>query len=181
MEDQAFRENVRSKDDKWEWLSGDDDVAFVYSIGERDYIGIGNVIDTAVLKAPPRARKTKLTDVDLMQKDPKARIPLNIEKGAVWIRKYKEATKDGTALDGYQNNTRGSNAYKHYTLQQASGEPLEWWPTSAILGHVRMARVEQLDALCYNRNNSDFKDLLVKYHKELQEKGEVCQCRVCKQ
>jgi hypothetical protein len=73
MEEQAFRDNVRSKADKWNWLSGDDDVGFVYTNGQRDYIGIGNVVETAILKAPPRTRKTKLTDVDLMQKDPKAR------------------------------------------------------------------------------------------------------------
>ena len=180
MEGQAFRENVRSKDDKWEWLSGDDDVAFVYSIDQRDYIRIGNVIDTAILKAPPRARKTKLTDVDLMQKDPKARVPLNVEKGAIWIRKYKEATKAGIALENYQNSSRGKNAYKHYTLPQSSGEPLEWWPITSVLGHVRMSRVENIDVLCYNRNNSDYKDLLAKYHKELEESGEVCRCRVCK-
>jgi len=108
------------------------------------------------------------------------RIPLNVEKGAVWIRKYKEVTKDGTILDGYQNSSRGRDAYKHYTLPQTTGEPLEWWSVTSILGHVRMNRVEELNALCYNRNNNDFKDLVDKYHKELEEKGEACLCKNCK-
>jgi len=168
-------------------LSGDDDVAYVFSTTEvvgnrqisRDYFGIGNIVDTAILKAPPASRKRPLLDLDLQQKDPKARIPLNVEKGAIWVRKYKEATKTGVPLEGFQNKTRGSNAMKYYHLPQATGEPLEWWPNSAILGHVRMKRVDGVDNLCYDKQATDYKDLLKKYHDEMGSRKEVCNCKIC--
>jgi len=41
-----------------------------------------------------------------------------------------------------------------------------------------MKRVDGIE-LCYERNDSDFKDLIDKYHEELKEKGKECKCKFC--
>lgn len=60
------------------------------------------IIDATLLKATS-TRKKQLEDVDLIEKDPRARVPINLAKGAVYVRKFKEAVADGTILEGYQN------------------------------------------------------------------------------
>ena len=39
-------------------------------------------------------------------------------------------------------------------------------------GYVRLE-------LCYDRNESDYKDLIEKYHSDLKAKGESCTCNIC--
>ena len=93
-------------------------------------------------------------DVDLMLKNPRARIPINEPKGAVWLCKYKKATIEGDVLEGYQNSRyaaprQGRKAQKYFKLPIESGEPLQWYGAAAVLGHVRLARVDGL-SLCYS-------------------------------
>ena len=117
-------------------------------------------------------------------KNPRARIPINEPKGAVWLRKYKEATATGNVLDGYQNSRRaapskGREAQKYFKLPIETGEPLQWYGASAVLGHVWMARVDGL-ALCYSRTESDYNGLVKKYHAAMAERNEACKCRSCR-
>ena len=142
---------------------------------------IGNVADTATLKAASKTRKTPLTDIDLMEKTPRARVALGMEVGSVYLRKFVETTAEGEVLAGYQNSryrSKAQAAQKYWKLPQEGGEPLQWWPMSAVLGHVRMKRVDGL-ALCYERTNSDYSDLIDKYHKEMEQQGEQCFCLKC--
>ena len=87
-------------------------------------------------------------------------------------------------LEGYQNSRyaaprQGRKAQKYFKLPIESGEPLQWYGAAAVLGHVRLARVDGL-SLCYSRIDSDYNDLVNKYHKELAEKNVTCNCRSCK-
>lgn len=139
MVGQAYRNNnVRT--DKWDGVSDDDDVAIVVEDtnekNERvDYFVVGNVSDTAVLTSSVQGERKRrpVTDTDLLQKTHHARLPLNMEKGAVWLRKYAETTRNGTVLSGFQNKNR-----KYFKLPQETGEPLAWYSMGCVLGHVEM-------------------------------------------
>ena len=198
MEEQAFRNAGKDKNtaDKWDYISDDDDVLVVVSedikvqsgrhcvIETVDSFVLANVIDTALIGTQAPRRKKALTDVDLMFKNPRARIPIDEPKGAVWLRKYKEATSTGSVLEGYQNSRRaapsvGREAQKYFKLPIETGEPLQWYGAAAVLGHVRMSRVDGL-SLCYSRVEKDYNDLVKKYHDELATRKEECKCRSCK-
>lgn len=97
----------------------------------------------------------------------------------MYIRKYQEATADGGVLEGYQNsryNARNRPAHKYYRLPQEGGEPVQWFSVASVLGHVRMERVDGLH-LIYDRNNSDYNDLIVEYHKQLAIRKDECFCK----
>ena len=97
MEEQAFRNvGMQSEDaDKWDYASGDDDVmVLIYDVNlQRDLYVMGNVVDTAILKEKPNRRKKPLTDVDLIEKDPRARVPLNLPEGLRGWRNKRWRTK----------------------------------------------------------------------------------------
>ena len=140
MVGQAYRNNRKGRTDKWDDVSDDDDVAIVVEDtnenNERaDYFVVGNVSDTAVLTSSVQGERKRrpVIDTDLLQKTHHARLPLNMEKGAVWLRKYAETTKDGTLLSGFQNKRR-----KYFKLPQETGEPLAWYSMGCVLGHVEM-------------------------------------------
>jgi len=151
----------------WDHHSGDDDVLLV----EEDDAGVvsfihANIVDTAVLKAPSRNRKKPSDDVDLTDKDPRARIPVNMEKGAVHVRKCKEATADGAILEGCQNPRRGARnrpSQKHWASPQTACDPLQWHSTAAVLGHSRMKQVDGM-SLCFDRVSDDHKNLIDKFN-----------------
>lgn len=192
MEEQAFRNTGTCAEDadKWDYLSEDDDVLIVEQVQEpdaegkqqpRDLFILANVVDQAILKKGNPKRKTRLEEVDLMQKEPRLKIPINLEEGALFLRKYREANAEGNILEGYQNPTRGAQgreAQKYYVSPQVANEPLQWWPASAILGHVRMTKVEGIE-LCYNKNKRDFDDLVQLHHRNLQTRSEPCYCVAC--
>ena len=185
MEEQAFRSIGITGDDAtvWEYLSGDDDIVMVERKDDggvtTDYLVHGNVVDTAILQAPSSTRKKPIADIDLQAKDPRKHIPLSLDKGAVWVRKYKETCKDGSLLPGYQNKRRGNAAQKYWKLPMETGEPLEWWPTQSVLGHCRMKRVDGLE-MCYDRVPSDFKTLVDKYHDDMEASpNDQCFCVKC--
>ena len=148
---------------------------------QQDCFVHANVVDTAVLKESSQKRKTALTDVDLIEKEPKARVPLNLPSGAVYLRAYQEATGDGTVLQGYQNQRLGRSQMrqKYWVSPQSNSEPLQWYSLKSVLGHVRMKRVDGI-GLCYDRIASDYNDLVEKYHAECQESGVQCSCAACK-
>jgi hypothetical protein len=207
MEEQAFRNVDQDRDavDKWDYYSCDDDVLIVERIlrpvtcgkgkgkgrgapsyEELDVFIHGCVIDTALLRIAQRKRKTPLKDVDLMDKHPRARIVLNDSQGALFLKKYKETNENGVALEGYQNSRRVRNKklkQKYHSLPPDAGEPVAWYSTSSVIGHVRMKRVDRslTREICYDRNPSDFKDLIDKYHKEMVEAGSTCYCKMCKE
>ena len=54
-----------------------------------------------MLKKGNPKRKTRLEEVDLMQKEPRLKIPINLEEGALFLRKYREANAEGNILEGY--------------------------------------------------------------------------------
>ena len=210
MEMQAFRDIGMNEKDAtvWDYISGDDDVVVVERATDSngvvtDSLIHANVVDTAILKDPPAARKRKIDDIDLQNKDPRRRVPCSLPKGCVWLRKYKEVTEIGTALPGYQNNRRGRHAQKYWKLPLETNEPLQWWPTTAVLGHCRMEREDGLAggnstesntrinryredtrsqglSMCYDRNRRDFKLLIDKYHKDMEETNDTCYCSLCR-
>jgi hypothetical protein len=89
MEDQAFRNIGMDAGDAtvWDYLSGDDDVVLVErkGVGNRtaDSLVHANVVDTAILQAPPASRKRPIDDIDLQVKDPRKHVPRSLATGAV--------------------------------------------------------------------------------------------------
>ena len=133
MEMQAFRDIGMNEKDAtvWDYISGDDDVVVMERTTDSngvitDSLIHANVVDTAILKDPPAARKRKIDGIDLQNKDPRRRVPCSLPKGCVWLRKYKEVTEIRTALPSYQNNRRGRHAQKYWKLPLETNEPLQW-------------------------------------------------------
>jgi len=142
MVGQDYRNDKHKKGrtDKWDEVSDDDDLLIlVEDTNENNepvhHFVVGNVSDTAVLTCSVQGERKRrpVTDTDLLLKTHHARLPLNMEKGAVWLRKYAETTKDGTVLSGFQNKRR-----KYFKLPQETGEPLAWYSMECVLGHVDM-------------------------------------------
>jgi len=152
FEEQALRSVGKKKEDrdKWEYASDDDDLVVVQTSeieieeplkqqkgGKRqrtrrpakrrvDEFIIGNVADTAILKAASKTRKTPLTDIDLMEKTPRARVALDVEVGSVYLRKFVETTAEGEVMAGYQNSryrSKAQAAQTYWKLPQEGGQP----------------------------------------------------------
>jgi len=128
---------------KWEFYSDDDDVLLWVEV-EGDYI-LANIEEIVEMRQAP-ADKTTLTRGNALMNALRSgtgrdRVAMKYapNRVAMLLRLYQEANPAGKILESYQNQTM---SYWH--LPRMTTNPLDYWRSESVLGHVRLKPVEKI-------------------------------------
>ena len=100
---------------------------------------------------------------------PKARVGVNfhLERVVMLVRTYDEADGQGNILTGFGNST-----CKYFHLPLQCYNPLDYYTSKSVLGHVRLKPVDRIGRrrnvarMYVETHPSDRTDLVTKYHAE---------------
>jgi hypothetical protein len=123
--------------DKWDYYSDDDDVL----LWVEDKYVMANIEEIIEMRQAPSDRNEITKGNAIRNGTSRDRVGANYAPGrvAVLLRLYEEADKSGGALFGYQNA-----AFKFYSLPRITHNPLDYWLSESILGHVRLQPVQKI-------------------------------------
>jgi hypothetical protein len=122
---------------KWEFYSDDDDVLLWV---EGDYI-LANIEEIVEMRQSPVDKTTLTRGNALRSGTVRDRVAMKYapNRVAMLLRLYQEANAGGKILETYQNQTM---SYWH--LPRMTTNPLDYWLSESVLGHVRLKPVEKI-------------------------------------
>ena len=154
--------------DKWDYYSDDDDVLLAVDVkGRGEELVMGNIEEIIVCnEAPPQ--DNLLRGDALRRGQPKPRVAVNFhpERVVMLIRTYDEVDSSGNILTGYSNRN-----CKYFHLPLQCYNPLDYYSSRAVLGHVRLKPIQKIKrkevSRMYQETHAcDRRDLERKYYAE---------------